>query len=378
MSLLIVLLLSVSSLEYPEDPYMLLQRADSAVSGVERVSYSFSFRGTGSLGNIIPVLLGKASLSSGEESLHPLMVLDFLEIEVPGVIDEFTVPSTYIATDDTLYRIDHPRQTVHYGVATPDASVLFNFPPASVMMEYVLENPFSDEIAADSIAVLREDSAGGVPCHVLHVYYDLPEGSEAVWYLGVEDLLPRAVERIGYYGSRGTPGGQRLEISNMEFTFPAEPEGAVPSGYTRETGFGLAAPGDSAEAIFLAGTDGFTRRVAFPGEKPVLLFFFSSWDRASLSAMGVVNGLSDTEGERMDVYGISIWENNDPLFRLAALDTGFPLLVYGSDTAGDYGIQTVPTAVLIDADGIVIHTAQGVEEITGGELEAPLRSLLEM
>ncbi len=273
MSLLIVLLLSVSSREYPEDPYTLFQRADSAVSGVERVSYSFSFRGTGSLGNIIPVLLGKASLSPGEESLHPLMVLDFLEIEAPGVIDEFTVPSTYIATDDTLYRVDHSRRKVYAGAATPEASVLFNFPPASVMMEYVLENPFSDEIAADSIAVLRTDSSGGVPCHVLHVYYHTGESTEAVWYIGMEDLLPRAVERMGYYGNRGTPGGQLLRITDIEFTFPPDPGDAVPSGYTRETGFGVPAPGDSAGAVFLAGTDGFTRRVDFPGESPFFCSF---------------------------------------------------------------------------------------------------------
>lgn len=378
MSLLIVLLLSVSSREYPEDPYTLFQRADSAVSGVERVSYSFSFRGTGSLGNIIPVLLGKASLSPGEESLHPLMVLDFLDIEAAGVIDEFTVPSTYIATDDTLYRVDHSRRTVYAGAATPEASVLFNFPPASVMMEYVLENPFSDEIAADSIAVLRTDSAGGVPCHVLHVYYHMGENTEAVWYIGMEDLLPRAVERMGYYGNRGTPGGQLLEITDIEFTFPPDPRDAVPAVYTRETGFGLAAPGDSAEAVFLAGTDGFTRRVGFPGDKPVLLFFFSSWDRASMAAIGTINAMNDHLGQHIDIYGISIWENNDPLFRLGALETGFPLLIYGSDTAGDYGIQTVPTAVLINSDGIVYHTSQGAEEITGGELEAPVRSLLEM
>ncbi len=376
MTLIILIIVSVSSLVHPEDPYMLFQRADSAVTGVESVSYSFSFRGTGSLGNIIPVLLGKASLSSGETSHHPLMVLDFLETEVPGVIDEFAVPSTYIATHDTLYRIDHSRQTVHSGAASPEASVLFNFPPASVLMEYVLENPFSDEIAADSIAVLREDSAGGVPCHVLHVYYDLPEGSEAVWYLGVEDLLPRAVERIGYYGSRSTPGGQRLEISEMAFHFPGEPEDAVPAAYTRGTGFGVLAPGDSAEPVFLAGTDGFTRRVGFPGEKPVLLFFFSSWDRASMAAMGTIDSLNDSLGQHIDFYGISIWENNDPLFRLGALNTGFPLLVYGSDAAANYGIQTVPTAVLIDALGTAVQVFQGADEIAGGGLEAPLRDLL--
>ncbi len=94
--------------------------------------------------------------------------------------------------------------------------------------------------------------------------------------------------------------------------------------------------------------------------------------------MGAVERINQSLGRHIDVYGISIWENNDPLFRLAALDTGFPLLIYGSDTAGDYGVQTVPTAVLIDSHGIVHHISQGADEIAGEGLEAPVRNLLEM
>lgn len=357
MFLFISALLSVSSLNYSPDPYMVFQKSDSVLSSINNVSYNFRFSGTGSLANIIPVLAGEAVLSTSTTADHPLMQLHFTELLRPGVISEFPVPSSYIATEDSIFRIDHTRMTVNAGTPTPSDIGIFDYPPASVMMEYAIQYPFADEITADSIAVLSPDTINGISCHVLHVFYSGLQ-SEAVWFIGMDDFLPYAVERIGYYGERGDPGGQLLILRDIKLNNTVAITAMSLDQYSQLGTVSLPEPGESAMEIFLADTRGITVRTQFPAEHPVLLCFFSSWDPASLLALGILNDLQEETENELDIYAISIWENNDPLFRLNTLELTFPVLIFGGAAAIDYRVSTVPSAVLISEEGVVLISTE--------------------
>jgi len=357
-----IVLLSFTQEEYQIDPYSIFFDSDSALALIDEVQYSFIYRGTGFLVNILPVLQGETSLRTDPSLDHPLMVLKYNEILRQGTVNELAVPSTYIAGTDSVYRIDHAGLRVYSDDISPEGFLLFNFPPASVLMEYVLENPFRDEMMAESIAVLAPDTMNGVFCRVFHVYYRGSSGNEAVWYIGADDLLPRAVERISPYGPHDSPGGQRLEISGLTTLSSVPFEPRLTDDYTRQAGIELPAPREKAGEILLADTHAFARRISFPGERAVLLCFFSSWDAGSLRALGALNSLYLQRRDELDVYGISIWENNDPLFRLEGLGIAFPMLLYGISSAEEYGVTTVPSAVLISPDGIVAGSLSGAEE----------------
>lgn len=315
----------------PADPYEAFRTADSILTSSGGYSYDFRYSGTGSLANIIPAVLGSANLSWSPEASHPLMILNFDSIERAGDTSTFPVPSAYVASAESLYRFDYSRETITSAPATAEGAAIFDFPPSAVMMELVLLHPFSDELQADSIAVLFPDTIEGEPCHAFMVYYN-GGTSTAVWHLSTEDLLPRAVTR----------GGELLEIWDLQVRV------------------GFIQAGEPAPEVLLAGMDGMVERLSFPRERPLLLLFFTPGGSNSLAALGQVSLLLD---ENVDIRGILLMEPGDTEFRLGNLDIRFPIMVHGEEVSEEYRVQFLPSAVLIAPDGTVVLSAEGSSEV---------------
>lgn len=347
MIIITAVLLALSTGDYDADPYEIFIAGDSILSTANSFRYSFRFSGTGALANIIPAVSGRASLSLPQDSPHPLMVLDFLLLESQGSGEAPALPISYVASRDSLYRFGFSDSTVISGPVSAGGTGIFDYPSASVMMELVLDNPFSDEIMADSIAVLVPDTAGGEFCHVFHVYYHGGE-AEAVWYISMDDLLPRAVERL----SPG--GGEFLEIWDLEHNS------------------GLLETGETAPEVFLSDAGGFVRRIDFPRERPVMLLFFTSGGANSMAALGTAG---EATGGNIEVYGISMMETGDLEFRLGSLDIPFTVLIHGEEAAEDYRVDVLPSAVLISPQGEVVMSAEGRDEIESERFSRALREM---
>lgn len=321
------------------DPYAVFAASDSILSGIDDFTYSFRYSGTGDAENIIPVLSGRTSLSRSASVPHPLMVHDFLSTERDTGIHPVHVPASYIATEDSLYRFDFNKNRVYSVSAEEPSSGVFDFPSASLMMELVIDDPFSDELAADSIQILPADTIMGEPCHVFRVHYAV-YGVEAVWYISSLDMLPRAVERLG------EQGGEFLQIWDLSRGRP------------------FIGPGEEAPEVFLADTEGFVRRIRFPRDEPLVVLFFSPGGENSLNALGTA---AEFHENGIEVVGIAISRGEDTGFRLSSLDIPFPVLVYGGKAAEDYGVDYLPSAVLVDPQGRVVISAEGLESIESGE-----------
>lgn len=364
---MLIMILSALIAEAVLDPVSVFLLADSALSAAPGFRYEFLFRGTGALANILPFVIGEASLLLDEDTSTPLMVLQFNELIEPGIIGELPVPSCYMALEDSAHRINHQTAVIHSGDIGTEAQRIFDFPPASVMMELVLPSPFAREIAADSIRVLPPDTVAGVPCHVFHVYYS-NSSYEAVWSIGMSDFYPRAVERIGYYSENTLPGGQRLTLLGLGTDSLHQFVLAPPPNYTVVRGNPMLKPGEAAPEVFLSNVQGFTERIRFPGDKPFLLCFFSSWDGESLRILGLLNRIAGEVGELIEIRGISVWEENDPSFRLTNMETGFPLLIHGASSATEYGVTTVPSAFLVSRTGEILLSTEEPLSLTSDSL----------
>ena len=322
--------------------------SDSILSEANSFQYFFRYSGTGSLANIIPVVAGKASLSLTDDVPHPLMVLDFLAVEREGSGEGRSAPVSYIASRDSLYRFDFNESSMVSAPISASAAEIFDYPPASVMMELVIPHPFRDEITADSIAVLFPDTTGSEPCHVFKVYYAGGENA-AIWHMSMNDLLPRAVERLH------PEGGELLEIWDL-----AEPSVFIQAG-------------EQAPDVFLAGVDGMVERLTFPRERPLLLLFFTPEGSNSLAAVGQVSLLI---GENVDIRGISLMDPADMDFRLENLDIRFPIMVHGEELSEEYRLQVLPSAVLIAPDGTVVLSAEGSSEVNAQLLRSYLTTAI--
>ncbi|MCK5036032.1 MAG: TlpA family protein disulfide reductase [Candidatus Sabulitectum sp.] len=357
-------ILSISDQGYTAEPYRIFAQSDSVLSCINGIEYSFSFQGTGALSNIMPVLKGRTSVWVKTGVNHPMMYHSIESIISSGAIGNIVKPYSYAAFEETVYLVDHVDSLVFSTDYSRTSGALFDFPPASVMMEFVVSNPFRDEILSDSIAVLVPIELDGVLCHVFHVFYQ-EEDAEAVWFLGMDDLLPRAVERIGYYGSSSIPGGQILEISNLTAECPTEPSWHLPlPGYTSLPWLSLLDPSMAAPAFFLSDLNGHTVRSTEFSGKTLLLCFFSSWDPSSLSALGLLKSIGEDFSGSVQAVGISIMETTDPAFRLSSLGLDFPVLIFGESTAEDYNVHSVPAVFLVSDNNEILYSSQGIQDNT--------------
>jgi len=359
---IIFIILSIPLEACSIDPYKIFEQADSTLSAISAVEYSYCFSGTQALSNIIPVVEGTTHLGFVPGLQHPLM-LHSLET-ISRTIRSIAVPSLFAASADSVYFISNGNSVAYRARYTADATDIFSFPPSSVMMEFVVPEPFRDEILADSIAVLFPVELDSVQCHVFHVYYGDNSRAEAVWYLGIDDLLPRAVERIGHYGPDSLQGGEFLELSAIDThcSLPVPP--IIPDDFQVQLWNSLLEPHTPAPDFFLADTRGYTvRSTQFRGSD-MLVCFFSSWDSNSLRALGVLNTVSAEYPNAVQAVGISILETADPVFRLSSLNLSFPVLIFGEDAAEDYNIHAVPALFLVSTEGDILYSSSRITENT--------------
>ena len=58
------------------------------------------------------------------------------------------------------------------------------------MAEFVADNPFDDEIGAETVELQGEEEVGGEPCYKIRVVYGAGQG-ESIWFFSKNDYLPR-------------------------------------------------------------------------------------------------------------------------------------------------------------------------------------------
>ncbi len=375
--MLIFILFIFSNLpeDYTVDPYLIFAESDSVISNINTVKYHFAFSGTGALSNIIPEFQGETSLGYQSGAHHPLMYHSILTMSKIGTVGNLETPSHFLATADSIYYIEESSSTVFCSTLENSINDLFNFPPASVMMEYVISNPFNHEMIADSIAVLLPVFLNDVLCHAFHVFYSGEEQAEAVWFIGIDDLLPRAVERIGYYGAESMPGGQLLEISNIEPNCTEFSTKNIPEHYVYSQWNSLLEPMSQAPEFFLANKEGRAIRSSDFENKALLICFFSSWEPSSLATLGLLNSVASDYPEFVQSVGISINESSDPWFRLNSLGINFPILIFGENTARDYQVNSVPSIFLISEEGTILYSVMNPSRDESAEIVRLIESI---
>jgi peroxiredoxin len=258
------------------------------------------------------------------------------------------------------------------------------------MIEFVHPTPFQDEINAMTAVHEGRTTIDGVLCDVIYVEYQ-QEGQKARWYFGVEDHLPRQVERLGEVDGR--PGAAVLTLRNLEaggapsdalFTLAA-PAGfevkkyAAPTATTRPE---LIAVGETAPDWQLPDAEGTMHSLSDYRGKVVLLDFWATWCGPCKVAMPSIQKLHEQFKDRdVAVIGISTWERTNPVEGPAAYMKGqdftYQLLVKGDDVAKMYKVSGIPTFYVIGTDGEILHHAIGFRPGEAEEIAKVIEEHLE-
>ncbi len=108
--------------------------------------------------------------------------------------------------------------------------------------------------------------------------------------------------------------------------------------------------------------------------KPVVLDFWASWCGPCRSAIPVLERIHQDFKERgVVVLGINVHDQQNPAQTMQDLGATYPALIEGDAVARSYGVEGLPTVLVIGADGQIVYRETGFSSI----MEARITEVLE-
>jgi len=166
--------------------------ADSASESFSSCSYRFRIYMSPS--SDMPELTGNLTGSMSAELETPLLRIEMGQDSTPldGIAAE---PTLFLVSGaDSVYAYNPDENTLDKGAVEDGGSNLLGPGVYAVMNEFFMDDPFADEIASESVVYEGMDTVGTVECETYLVTYS--RGQEARWSFGMDDNIPRRVERM--------------------------------------------------------------------------------------------------------------------------------------------------------------------------------------
>ncbi len=348
--------------------------ADSCCEAFDACSYNFRVYATGSFDSpgMVGSLIGRTYDFQEEYLLYVEIASDSTPCD-----ESVAEPSQIIAKAiDSVFVVDIEQSTFEKGALSEGGSDLLGGSVYAVMREFFLNNPFADEIAATIVSEGME-TIGDVECEVFMVTY---VSSRAKWYIGIEDHIPRRVDRI-----RTDPEGDDfsivLEILNLDISpdidnsvFTLEP----PDGYEVSNYCAFLQSGSPAPLWSLSDLNGDLVSLEDLRGNVVLLDYWATWCGPCKTVMPAIQSLhEDYLDQPVKVYGINVWEQGDAAAFMEDNGFSYGLLLNGDEVAEDYLVSGIPTLYLIDRNGNIVLSEVGADPEIGEILSAAIDSLLE-
>lgn len=364
----IVLIAVPLALAQEPNPKEIFEKADAATLKVKSVSYKAE---TTLDGTTISALLKSNQDRGKDENRFPQFLME-AKLQGSGEKVELT-----LANDGgEITRIDSANKTVRRTKAAGQDATdpQFTFPLQFVWMrEYNHPKPFSDEINGQGQKYEGRKPVGGVECNVVFVEYkNVSPPQSARWYFGVEDNLPRKVERMSERGK------STLELTDLLVDPKLDPATftlKTPAGMEEDSPGQLGA-GRSMPDFDLKTADGKSVSLASLKGKTVLLQFWTVWDGPAKKALPALQRIADAEkgNETLAIYGVYVWEKKDANPFLKENNYTFSSLVEADDLAKALRVEKLPAYFVINPEGKISFSAAGWDEQRETELKAAVKA----
>lgn len=201
------------------DVAAILKKVDEATRAVTAVSYEASFHAEGDIADKVPRITGAVKLQQRRKTLLERLTGDSdkmhsmrIEGTVTGAQWGDGAPFKIVTRGKWICKLDLAKNVFTRG-EWPHARQLLGQRGTHPlhMREYLHPTPFSDEIEAKKARHEGIVDVGGVECHTIYIVYQ--DNSQSRWYFGVEDHLPRRVDRIYKVGN--LRGATVLILTNL-------------------------------------------------------------------------------------------------------------------------------------------------------------------
>lgn len=211
----------------------ILEKVDAAAKAVKAVKYDVVAKRSGGQG----FELKGTYTFSGLEGRDPKKFLADIEVTAPGSAD--THKYTGGCDGENYFVIDHADKKAYVDIDPAVLGTRFGRGyRAGLMIEFVRDNPFSDEIKAESKTLKGTKTVGGVECYEIDIAYAVAGGQKATWCFSKKDFLPR--KRVDFFRRGENETTQEKTITNLivdpkidDATFKFK----LPEGYTQVDDF---------------------------------------------------------------------------------------------------------------------------------------------
>lgn len=352
----------------------ILKQADSATRAVKACTYDAEFTCEGGFADRLPRISGR--FMAREERVGFLKrVLGDDAVRTPAMRATVTLtpvggkePEKHldVATDGRVITFMDLGERHWMTQDARSGDVLLDAARQLYMLEFFHPTPFADEIGGLGQTYEGQQDVGGVKCDVVYVKYR-QMGLEARWYFGVNDHLPRRVDRVFPLGM--ITGVRTLSISNLnthpeirncDFR-PACPENFSKRQLAQRLNRDLLARGSQAPNWELPTSDGRILKLSDLRGQVVVLDFWATWCDYCKKSMPAVQKVRDAyKSKPVKFIAVHCWDpNGDPLAFLKARNLSFDAVVRGDKIAENYMVSGLPTYYVIDADGKIVFGGTG-------------------
>lgn len=186
----------------------ILEKADAAIRKVTAVAFEGSMEPSGIATNFVQPIRSKGVISGWNGQIPQLF---HLQVTTQGAEGDVKLEGG--GNGETFYLLNHSTQKGYEdmdpGVMGSSANAL----QGAMMVEYVHEAPFDDELGAESLVYKGKEDVEGTSCHAIHVVYSGGRG-ESTWYFAEDDLLPR--RRVRHFQTPQGDGAIDIRLAKIE------------------------------------------------------------------------------------------------------------------------------------------------------------------
>jgi thiol-disulfide isomerase/thioredoxin len=343
-----------------------VNKAVAAMQEISAVSYHVRLAASGAIADQAPTIEGDILLEARPGDDIPLAFRGEGTITAPGGEETQRFFSSF--DGEKAYGVSYDENTLYTGDIGAGGLDLLTGTLELIIDAFVVEAPFAEERAAFESTLLESAEVDGVACHVVQFQYaETPEAGISRWYFGVDDGLPRRVQRV-----LAIPAGEATityEVSSINTSPDMEgspfmlsaPEGFESKAYDTS---GLLPVGSEAPDFTLENDEGESVTLSELRGQVVVLDFWATWCGPCKAAMPGVQELHEEFAEQpVAIYGVNCWEQGPSqaavdYFR-GEKDYTYGLLLGGDAVADTYRVTGIPTFYVIGPDGTIVYRSVG-------------------
>jgi thiol-disulfide isomerase/thioredoxin len=415
----LLLLLVTPANAQDQDPNAILDAAKAAIEELDGFSAQFKMRGEGGsmFADTMPSMNGQLFFGTHETYGRVIHIIG----EIREQKSAPAKPLEILLASDRYIWADNDKRTIN---EYPSSGSTRGLPTAfnlTLLSSLTQGDPFDKDMNnAQTIDLLAQATINSVLCDVVHIKRAKPSSNrrqssndsytDARWYIGVKDKLPRKVEHITDAGlikitlvfelsnlktaaltqtqlDIPRPDGYQF-ISKLPKPKPETPEEPTP------------APGSQTNSAQPTGdpvsTDPMTPRVrlapsfsftpegsevdsaitnATQAGRITVLYFWGSWCVPCKATSPMVSELApslSTNGSRsmVDVFGLAVREADPARTRSNFESEGFThaLVLDADQIATDFGVRVFPSIVVINGEGEIVFQERISKETTAEAL----------